>query len=49
MPRVGFEPKIAVFERVKSVQPLDRAAAVTVYVPVKNTEIYELSRCCRPE
>jgi hypothetical protein len=28
MPRVGFEPKIPVFERVKTVDALDRAAAV---------------------
>jgi hypothetical protein len=28
MPRVGFEPMNAVFERVKTVHTLDRAAAV---------------------
>jgi hypothetical protein len=28
MPRVGFEPKIPVFERAKTVHALDRAAAV---------------------
>jgi hypothetical protein len=38
MPRVGFEPTIPVFKRAKTVQPLDRAATVTLYVPVKNTE-----------
>jgi hypothetical protein len=28
MPQVGFEPTIAVFERAKTVQALDRAATV---------------------
>jgi hypothetical protein len=28
MPRVGFEPKIPVFERAKTVHALDRAATV---------------------
>jgi hypothetical protein len=28
MPQVGFEPKIPVFERAKTVHALDRAAAV---------------------
>jgi hypothetical protein len=28
MPRVGFEPMIQVFERVKTVHALDRAATV---------------------
>jgi hypothetical protein len=28
MPRVGFEPTIPVFERAKTVDALDRAAAV---------------------
>jgi hypothetical protein len=28
MPRVGFEPKIPVFERAKTVHALDRAASV---------------------
>jgi hypothetical protein len=28
MPRVGFEPRTAVFERTKTVHALDRAAAV---------------------
>jgi hypothetical protein len=28
MPRVGFEPTIPVFERVKTVHSLDRAATV---------------------
>jgi hypothetical protein len=29
MPRVGFEPTVAVFERAKTVHTLDRAANVT--------------------
>jgi hypothetical protein len=29
MPRVGFEPRIPVFERAKTVPALDRAATVT--------------------
>jgi hypothetical protein len=29
MPRVGFEPRIKVFERAKAVHALDRAATVT--------------------
>jgi hypothetical protein len=31
MPRVGFEPKIPVFERAKTVHPLDLAATVIDY------------------
>jgi hypothetical protein len=37
MPRVGFEPTIPVFERVKTIHALDRAASVFgqqyVYIP----------------
>jgi hypothetical protein len=34
MPRVGFEPRIPVFERTKALHALDRAATVigTVYI-----------------
>jgi hypothetical protein len=32
MPRVGFEPTALVFERVKKVQALDRAANVIGYL-----------------
>jgi hypothetical protein len=32
MPRVGFEPKIPVFERVKTVHALDRAATMIGYL-----------------
>jgi hypothetical protein len=34
MPRVGFEPKIPVFERAKTVHALDRAATVIGYTVI---------------
>jgi hypothetical protein len=41
MPRVGFEPKIPMFERAKTVYALDRAATVigkqTAYIDLKET------------
>jgi hypothetical protein len=34
MPQVGFEPKIPVFERAKTVHALDRAATVIEREPM---------------
>jgi hypothetical protein len=39
MPRVGFEPMTLVFEQVKAVYALDRAATV---IDIEETEIKKL-------
>jgi hypothetical protein len=50
MPRVGFEPKIPLFKREKTVHALDRAAAViglSMRFPNKNhTSIFHLTHAC---
>jgi hypothetical protein len=40
MPRVGFKPKIPVFERAKTVHALDRPAAVIDYCGCIPVEVY---------
>jgi hypothetical protein len=43
MPRVGFEPKIPLFERTKAVHALDGAATVIGFVHATNVK---LTRMC---
>jgi hypothetical protein len=48
MPRVGFEPTIPAFERMKTIHALDRATTV-IGISVISKELFQIDCVLKPE